>query len=147
MVTGIHHMSFTVSDMDTSIAFYRDVLGLELIFDNAESGQLMQGPEVDNITACPNSKLRVAFVRIDGKLIELVQYNPPGKLLMDSKANDIGSAHVCFKTDDINGLYEKLEKAGAGIHCPPQDLGSEKVFYFRDPDGNILEVVEGDMPV
>ena len=38
MISGIHHTSFTVSDMERSIAFYRDVLGMKVDWDSLEAG-------------------------------------------------------------------------------------------------------------
>jgi len=54
-----------------------------------------------------------------------------------------GGAHVCFPTDDIVDLYNKLVTYGARLHCEPQVRGPRKVMCFRDPDGIILEAIEG----
>jgi catechol 2,3-dioxygenase-like lactoylglutathione lyase family enzyme len=66
---------------------------------------------------------------------------------VDNKASDIGSPHVCFKTDDIEELYQKLLTNKAKVHCPPQKMGGASLFYFRDPDGIILEAIEGETRV
>jgi glyoxylase I family protein len=146
MVTRIHHTSFTVSDMDRSIAFYRDVLGMKLVWDSKAEGQSFKGPVADNVTGCPGTEQRIAFVTIDGSQIELVQYTPTGKPQVDNKPSDTGSAHVCFMTEDIRGLYDKLKANSLRIHCVPQDLGFVRVIYFRDPDGIVLEAMEGNPP-
>ena len=70
-------------------------------------------------------------------------YTPTGRPLKDNKASDVGAAHICLKTDDINTLYEKLLANNVRVHCPPQNRGELSLFYFRDPDGIILEVIEG----
>ncbi len=144
MVTGIHHTSFTVSDMEKSIAFYRDILGMKVVWDSVEAGVEFKGPVADAITGCPGTEQRIVFLSIGDDQIELVQYTPTGRPLEDNKAGDTGSAHVCFKTENIQELYQKLSANGLRLHCEPQDLGFGWVMYFRDPDGIILEAMQGD---
>ena len=55
-----------------------------------------------------------------------------------------GSAHVCFKTENIQELYKKLSANGVRLHCTTQNLGGIWVIYFRGPDGIILEAMQGD---
>jgi glyoxylase I family protein len=146
MIIGTHHTSFTVSDMEKSIAFYKDVLGMKVTWDSQKEGIEFKGPIADNVTNCPGTEQRLVMMVVGNCTIELVKYTPTGKRLVDNKASDTGSAHVCFKTDNIEELYRKLKTNGLRIHCEPQDLGFAKVMYFRDPDGIILEAVQGDLP-
>ena len=145
MIHGIDHTSFTVSDMERSIAFYRDLIGMKVTWDSAAEGMRFKGPEADKVTGCPGTEQRLVFLTIGDSRIELVQYIPTGKPLVDNKASDTGSAHVCFKTDDIQVFYQKLLKNGVRIHCSPQYIGFGWVMYFRDPDGIILEVAQGGL--
>lgn len=146
MVTGTHHTSFTVSDMERSVAFYRDMLGMKVMWDSLQQGLQFKGTVADNVTNCPGTEQRLVMITVGNCRIELVQYTPTGKPLVDNKASDTGSAHVCFKTDNIQELYEKLKANGIRLHCEPQDLGFAQAMYFRDPDGIILEAVQGDLP-
>lgn len=143
MILSIDHTSFTVSDMERTIAFYRDVLGMRVFWDSAEAGVAYKGPIADKITGCPGTEQRLVFVAIGNSRMEFVQYKPTGKPLVDNKASDTGSAHICFHTDNIMELYHKLVANGARVHCDPQTSGPRKVMYFRDPDGIILEAMEG----
>ncbi len=144
MISDIHHMSFTVSDMGRSVAFYRDILGMKVIWDSVQAGVQLKGPVADNLTGCPGTELHIVFLSINEGLIELVQYTPTGEPLVDNKASDTGSAHVCFKTEDIQELYKRLSANGVRLHCTPQNMGDVWVMYFRDPDGIILEAMQGD---
>jgi glyoxylase I family protein len=137
-------MSFTVSDMERSVAFYRDILGMKVVWDSVQAGVEFKGPVADNLTNCPGTELHIVFLSINERLIELVQYTPKGKQMVDNKTSDTGSAHVCFKTGHIQELYKKLSTNGARLHCTPQNLGGVWVIYFRDPDGSILEAMQGD---
>jgi len=75
---------------------------------------------------------------------ELVKFTPTGKPLVDNKTSEIGAAHVCFKIDNLDGLYQKLVSHGVRMHYPPQHVGFGSVTYFRDPDGIILEAAQDD---
>ena len=143
MILGIDHSSFTVSDMERTIAFYRDILGMKVFYDSVKAGVVNKGPIADKVTGCPGTEQWNVYVAVGNSKLEFVQYSPPGKPLVDNKASDIGSAHVCFHTDDIMGLYNKLLANGSRVHCEPQTRGPRKVMYFRDPDGHILEAIEG----
>jgi glyoxylase I family protein len=145
MIKGIDHSSFTVSDMERSISFYRDIMGMKVDWDSAAEGVRFKGPEADKVTGCPGTEQRLVFMTIGDSRIELVQYTPSGKALLDNKASDTGSAHVCFKTDNVQDFYQKLLENGVRIHCPPQHIGFGWVMYFRDPDGIILEVAQDDL--
>lgn len=147
MITGIHHACFTISNMERSIAFYRDILGMKVLWDSVEAGVKYKGEVCDRITGCPGTEQRIVYLGIGGSFLELVEYTPTGKPLENNKASDTGSCHVCFKTDDINGLYEKLVASNIKVHCCPQKGVSNLIMYFRDPDGIILEAIEGKTKV
>lgn len=142
MITGIYHTSLTVSNMERSIEFYRDVIGMKFIWDSLKAGVQFKGPVADRVTGCPGTEQRLVFLGLGEGLLELVEYTPTGKLLSDHKASDIGISHVCFTTDNIQELYQKLSDRGMRTHSAPQNIGFAWVMYFRDPDGIILEARE-----
>jgi glyoxylase I family protein len=143
MILDINHSSFTVSNMERTIAFYRDVLGMKVVRDSSLEDVEYKGPVCDLITGCPGTEQRVVYMMIGTSKLELVQYTPTGRPQVDNQASDTGSAHVCFHTDDIAELHRKLLAYGARVHCEPQVRGPRKVMYFRDPDGIVLEAIEG----
>jgi len=145
MITKMVHASFTVSDMDRSIKFYTDIMGMKLEFD---MGASVGGPVCEAVTGCPGVEIRTAFLRIDGGILELVQYSPAGKALEGNKPSDTGSAHVCFKTDNIQEFHQKLLKKGLTVVSEPQQVDEATwIMYFRDPDGIYLEAAQGPTPV
>jgi catechol 2,3-dioxygenase-like lactoylglutathione lyase family enzyme len=139
MISGIYHTSFTVSHMERSVSFYRDMLDMKVVWDSLQAGVQFKGPVADRVTGCPGTEQRLVFLSIGDSLLELVEYTPTGKPLLDNKASDTGSCHVCFTTNNIQELYDKLSKNGVRLHCVPQNIGFAWVMYFRDPDGIILE--------
>jgi glyoxylase I family protein len=146
-VNFIHHAAFTVSNMERSIAFYQDILGMEVLWDSVQEGVRYKGPVCDKITGCPGTEQRVVYLGIGGSFLELVEYTPTGKTLENRKASDIGASHICFKTDDIKALYKRLLSTDVEVHCSPQEGISNLIMYFRDPDGIILEVIQGKTKV
>lgn len=147
MINTIHHASFTVSNLEKSIAFYRDILGMKVLWDSVEAGVKYKGEVCDRITGCPGTEQHIVFMGIGGSFLELVEYTPTGKPLENNKAGDTGSCHICFKTDDIQELYEELIENNITVHCSPQKGVSNQIMYFRDPDGIILEAIEGKTKV
>jgi catechol 2,3-dioxygenase-like lactoylglutathione lyase family enzyme len=120
-------------------------MGMKVDWDSEAEGVPFKGPEADLVTGWPGTEQCLVFMRIGDSRIELVQYTPTGKPLLDHKASDTGSAHVCFKTDNIQELYQRLLATKVRLHCAPQHIGFGWVMYFRDPDGIILEAAQDDV--
>ena len=56
---------------------------------------------------------------------------------------DHGITHLCLQVEDIDGEYERLKAAGMTFHCAPQKAGKGlRATYGRDPDGNVVELLE-----
>ena len=136
----MNHMSFTVSDLDRSVAFY-EFLGLSLV-SKADRDATFSA----RVTGIPGAELRIAYLRAPNCAVELIQYlSPPGERI-DTRTCNVGSAHVCFIVDDFGEMIERL--GGAGVRFPGEvsevpagpNFG-RGVAYFEDPDGNTVEVI------
>jgi hypothetical protein len=69
--------------------------------------------------------------------------NPPTVPRADRRPiNEPGYSHVCFETDDIAADFARAVALGAEPHAPPQALGSATAAYLRDPDGNVVELLQ-----
>jgi catechol 2,3-dioxygenase-like lactoylglutathione lyase family enzyme len=99
MIKGIHHASFTVSNMERSVRFYRDILGMEVLWDSVEAGAKFMGEKSDKITGCPGTEQHLVFMGIERDFLELVEYMPGGKALVDHKASDVGSGRPRLLSD------------------------------------------------
>ncbi|MBI3967613.1 MAG: VOC family protein [Chloroflexi bacterium] len=144
MLTGTHHTSFTVSDLDRSLAFYRDVLGLEV---TAEIGG--STPYVSKVVGYPDAKLRIAFLRLPGTShrLELIQYLSPAGDRPPLETKDTGSGHLAFLVDDMLTVYEALRAKGVRFRSPPVEVtpgdpNTGRAVYFADPDGITLELIQ-----
>jgi len=140
MITGINHVAISTGNYERSLGFYRDFLGMEVLFD----GQF-EGEPYDSITALKDAHGRVALLRLGGTKIELFEFASPKAKKGDPvrPVCDHGITHICFDVDDIETEYERLKAAGVEFHCMPINFGEEaKATYGRDPDGNVFELLE-----
>jgi len=142
MITSVNHTSFTVSDLDRSIAFYRDLLGMELISLAGRDPAF-----VEKVTGIPGANLKVAYLQAPGHRLELIQYfSPPGKKL-ELQTNNVGCAHLAFNVDDLPKMYAEMKAKGVHFKSAPQEVsaGPNKgtlTVYFTDPDGITLEFLQ-----
>jgi glyoxylase I family protein len=142
MIRGIHHTAISTGNLERALAFYRDLMGFDVVLDAGWE----KGSEVaDKITGLEDSSTRLVMLKAGNAMIELFEYQSPPPKPGDPNRPvcDHGITHVCLDVTDLDAEYERLMAAGMVFHCPPQDLGSEiRTTYGRDPDGNVLELQE-----
>ena len=140
----MHHVSRGVSDMDASLAFYRDLLGMEVALDTEMSGAML-----DAEVGLSGAVLRFVLLRASGTapFLELLQYRAPeGKPYpADSSPADVGAHHVALVCNDIRTAHAKLAAAGVRFNHPPQEVDSGTLrghwtAYCFDPDGLVVEL-------
>jgi catechol 2,3-dioxygenase-like lactoylglutathione lyase family enzyme len=141
-VTGIHHVSRSVGDMDRSLGFYRDLLGLEVVLDTE-----MQGEMLDREVGLEGAHLRLVELGAGdgGTLFELLQYFSPHPAAKDARPCDVGADHVAVLVTDIEAAHRELEAVGVRFTCPPQEVDAgyfrgHHTAYCFDPDGLIVEL-------
>lgn len=147
MIRRFNHTSIAISDPDEMLAFYRDLLGLEVTSDFDTDEQPPQRRQVfKNIHAMPNGHFRM--IRLKGPqpalpefALELKKwYAPTPKHFPDwQKQNDLGLHIIAFFVDDLKPVYEKLTGAGVACVSPPQQTDTFGCFKCYDPEGNVIE--------
>lgn len=147
---GVWHFSFHVADLDRSVQFYTEVLGLELVHrqeqDNAYTRRLV---------GYDNARLRVAQLSVPGQPrgqsshdLELVEYvQPRGEAFKASDRHRPGASHLAFVVEDAWQTYTRLSQGGVAFISEPQEIleGVNKggfTCYFLDPDEITLELVQ-----
>ncbi len=143
MIRGVHHTSRTVSDLDRSLGFYRDLLGLNVVLDTE-----MRGTMLEREVAMPGARLRFVLLETGGDtFLELLQYHAPSGAPFppDAKPADVGAHHVALIVDDIASTHRTLGAAGVEFTYPPQevDAGAFRghwTAYCYDPDGLVVEL-------
>jgi catechol 2,3-dioxygenase-like lactoylglutathione lyase family enzyme len=144
-LTGIHHTGFTVSDLDRSVAFYRDVIGCEVI-----AAQEKEGGYLAEIVGYPDAHVRMAHLRgpDGGHVIELFEYVSPESNAPPLAVKNVGITHVCFLVDDLPALYDDLVARGVDSFVSPPVLVDTGIntggygLYLRDPDGIGVELFQ-----
>ena len=140
MIKDVRHIGIVVSDMEKSLKFYRDLLGLKVKSLVNEEGKFL-----DNMLAHENVKNKVAkLVTEQGNtLVELIDSRSYGNK-KDRDFFTIGASHFAFTVDDLEKTYDYLVKNGVKFTAPPQQTpdGFAKVTFCEDPDGTPIELVE-----
>ena len=148
-LTGISHTSFTVSDMDRSLAFYRDVLGMVLVLEIERKGEY-----IEQVVGFPGASLRIVGLKLPSgsdHILELIEYRAPRGERIDLRTCNPGSPHLCFVTDDIYAAYDELRGKGvqfksAPVRIPSGPSAGGYDAYFLDPDGITLELSQPAPP-
>ena len=140
-----HHHGFTVSNIEQSLGFYRDLLGMELL----RISERKNLPSYDQILGYDDVKIQVALLRhpVNEFLLELVQYENPLGQNREMANIFVGASHLAFEVEDADAMYASLQEAGYGSINPPTDVEREGVvvaraMYALDPDGISVEMFE-----
>ncbi len=141
MLKGFHHAALSTPDLDRSVAFYRQLFGCEVV---REFGWPAGVPAADAVTGLSNSAARAVMLRLGESHLEIFEFSSPAAKPgdPDRPACDHGISHICVEVADCQAEYARLTGAGMHFHCPPQPQDGGFVTYGRDPDGNILELLE-----
>jgi glyoxylase I family protein len=147
-MTRIDHVNIVVSDMERSVRFYTETLGLRRGFETT-----LEGEWVERVTGLPGARAHCVFMETDDPTVrlELLQYlSPEGEgLELNTLPNTLGLRHLAFTLPDdeaLTALAEKLRAADIPLVSGPVEvpftvanLGRKRLFYFHDPDGVIIE--------
>ena len=143
-VESVYHTGFTVSDIERSIEFYRDVLGLQL-----HRRQQGTAAYLSTITGFDGVTLEIALLQTpDGSgMLELLQYVSHPAPATDRATNRPGNAHLCFKVADVHQACAELRQRGVHLISAPVEItaGVNKGafgIYLRDPDGFTIELFQ-----
>jgi catechol 2,3-dioxygenase-like lactoylglutathione lyase family enzyme len=144
-VSRLHHTCYTVSDLDRSVAFYRDLLVCEVLATQEKEGGYLAA-----IVGDPEAHVRMAHLRVPGSehVIELFEYLAPDGGRVEPEPWDTGASHICFIVSDLPAVYDALREQGVTsfVSEPVEvDTGVNKggsALYLRDPDGVIIELFQ-----
>ncbi|HYY12835.1 MAG TPA: VOC family protein, partial [Chthoniobacterales bacterium] len=138
------HTGTTVSNLERSLTFWRDVLGFELSHTAHQTGEMVR-----EITGVAGAEIKLAVVKTPGgHKIELLEYlAPPDRTDVDLRPCDVGSVHVALIVDDLDAILSAITASGWKAAGKPQTLQSgpnagKRVVYVRDPDGTTIEFMQ-----
>lgn len=144
-IAGADHTSFTVSDLDRSLYFYVDLLGLELLHLRPRiTSNYFRG-----VIGFPAAVVKGAFLRIPGSAhrLELFEYLEPRGTPADVRTNNPGSAHLALLVEDLQEAYEELVAQRVRFRSPViyLDEGPNAggyAVYILDPDDITIELFQ-----
>ncbi|MBD2462703.1 VOC family protein [Oscillatoria sp. FACHB-1407] len=144
---GIDHTAIAVSNTDTSLAFYRDVLGLEVAGESEN-----YGTEQEHLNNVFGARLRISGLRApNGMGIEFLEYVTPrdGRSLpMDTRANDLVHWQTTLVVENADIAAQRLRERGYTfvssdvIEMQDDQLNFQRGFLVRDPDGHVMRIIE-----
>jgi catechol 2,3-dioxygenase-like lactoylglutathione lyase family enzyme len=144
---AVDSVGMTVNNMDRAVEFYTSVLTFEKLSDVEVAGR-----EYELVTGVFGARLRVVRLRLGGEAIELTEFLAPrGRPIPpDARANDLAFQHIAIIVSDMDAAYERLRRfkvahASTGPQRLPdwnRNAGGIRAFYFRDPDGHFLEILQ-----
>ncbi len=147
LVEAVETIGFTVSDMDRSVDFFTRVLTFQ---KNSEIE--LAGEEYERLQGVFGLRMRIVRLSLGEESIELTEYlAPKGKPFpADSRGNDRWFQHVAIIVSDMDRAYQLLRQnkvvhASTGPQTLPdwnKNAAGIKAFYFRDPDGHYLEILQ-----
>ena len=143
-ILAADHTGITVSDVERSLAFWRDVLGFELSHRAHQKGEL-----AEQITGVVGAEILIAVVKAPGHKIELLEYRAPGDRKQQSNLRpcDVGAVHVALTVENLDEILRRVAASGWEAAGNPQTLtagpnAGKRVIYVRDPDGTTIEFME-----
>jgi len=143
-IIAADHTGVTVSNLERSLAFWRDVLGFELSHRAHQTGEL-----AEEITGVKDAEISIAVVKAPGHKIELLEYLAPvdRKQHVDLRPCDVGHVHVALTVDNLDAVLRAIAASGWKAAGKPQTLESgpnagKRVVYVRDPDGTTIEFMQ-----
>ncbi|MDF1514958.1 MAG: VOC family protein, partial [Anaerolineae bacterium] len=104
MFAKADHVALSVRDMEKAIAFYRDVIGMEKVFDR-EFGEVM-----GRLIGVEGTKVRIVHMKLNDSVVELFDYaSPVGREpVREHQQSDFGLTHIGFIVEDFWGTYKHL---------------------------------------
>ena len=146
IVAGIDSIGLTVHDMDAEVKFYTEVLSFKAVSDDEITGE-----DFEDLLGVFGLRIRVVRLQLGSEFITLTQFMAPrGRPIpVDSKSNDGWFQHMAIVVSDMDAAYThlrkyKVEHASTGPQTLPDwnpNAGGIKAFYFKDPEGHIIEVI------
>jgi catechol 2,3-dioxygenase-like lactoylglutathione lyase family enzyme len=143
-VTGFFHGGVTVRDMDRSLVFYRDGLGLEQEFD-----RILDAPYLREVLGLDFDHIRAVYLRIPGGgFVELLEYVGVERLPAASRPCDYGAGHLCLYVDDVEAMHGRLVELGfvarsaAVVDITAGPNQGARSCYMSDPDGYAVELFQ-----
>jgi catechol 2,3-dioxygenase-like lactoylglutathione lyase family enzyme len=141
-IGGLSHAGITVSDMEASLRFYRDGLGLEVYIDRIADHDYLR-----EVTAVPSTSVRIVYLRIPGSRVpvELLEHRGIERVPARTRPCDPGSVHIALQVTDIDAFHAHMvemgysSRSGHPVDITAGPFTGARTCFFTDPDGFLVE--------
>lgn len=139
------HTNLIAKDWKKLSQFYIDVFGCVPIYPEKN----LEGEWIEKLTGIPGVKIKGIHLKLPGSsdspILEIFEFNTPSKNTK-SMIDDLGFTHIAFEVDDVEEVLQKLiqhggEAYGELVEKKINGVGILKVVYTKDPEGNIVELM------
>jgi catechol 2,3-dioxygenase-like lactoylglutathione lyase family enzyme len=147
-VAGVGNFSHVVADLERSLAFYRDVIGLEV---NGAVRPFEANPAIQRLGNTGRSQSRFVTLKAPGADlgVEIIEYKDVDRKAADPGLQDPGAASLSLRVRDIDAIMARVTAAGARVVTKggaTNISGGRRMAYVKDPDGFFVELMQGAPP-
>ncbi|PKL24530.1 MAG: glyoxalase/bleomycin resistance/dioxygenase family protein [Spirochaetae bacterium HGW-Spirochaetae-3] len=137
---SICHAGLTVSDFEASVRWYHETFGFLLISEDTLEPSATRA--LFPLYGVDGARVRMGFLRAPGgSVLELFEFSPKAEK-RDAVWNAPGFTHLAMNVTNVSRWHERLRSGGADFVTPPQRTGSVDWVFMRDPDGNLVELID-----
>ena len=135
----VNHLGITVTDLDTSLAFYCEVVGFTLGLRTRVTGEWF-----DTLTKNTGADIEIAMVRLGEFTLQLVQYHTAGGQRLPLAHHNVGNPHLSIEVDDVDLRHRTISASAHHNPTPIVDIMGTGIrsFYLHDPDGVPIELLQ-----
>lgn len=130
------HLVVGVTDMDRALEFYRDLLGMEVVFETLVSGE----PFDAVLHATRKQEGRVVGGLLGGLMVELLSLGKSDH--RPARRGITGIHNVALSVTDLDETHRRVTAAGYAPDQDPFEIGGVRMFFVKDPDGTAVEFIE-----
>lgn len=139
MTMNIHHIGIVVRDFDAMLDFYQRAFGFQVL--GAELNIPKDKAEAISGSDRPRPNHRVVMMGAGNAFLEIM--GNPDAVVAQGSAPAAGYVQLCIDVEDIDAEYARLRDLGMSFGAPaPVDFGHVKAVTGRDPEGNVIELVQ-----
>jgi glyoxylase I family protein len=133
-IIGFSHVCVAVSDMQASLRFYRDLLGLDVFFDVE-----LDGSPMEVVTGEAGARGRMVGGMLGGTVVELLEF--AHRSFAQPSETMLGYTNISLSVRDVDAALAAISAAGLQPEQQPVEIGGVRMFFVRDPDGTPIEFV------